>query len=243
MNANVSSWIFIMWMSDDDYAWPPPEAHVGRHRVTIWRTLISKTLVGGQTKPRRQNITRPELCNRSLQVHRRPLLLTQSKALYLSSSFRLPDKNRHKLLNFLIVGKVKRHCVATRVWCVAVQPVVPVCGKKAMAAAGWAPALLCCVWSWKLEVWGLDSLLRGSYTTLAWPSCVDSGWQAVWLSRTGVGREAGKKRSRCSLVYLGVVGASPADCRETEEEQWSWGGVTDLGDPSAALTPPLPLLR
>lgn len=110
LNANVSSWIFIMWMSDD-YAKPAPEAHVGRHRVTIWRTLISKTLVGGQTKPRRQNITRPELCNRSLQVHRRPLLLKQTKTLYLSSSFTLLDNKkrtlyRHELLNFLVVGKV-----------------------------------------------------------------------------------------------------------------------------------------
>lgn len=63
-------------------------------------------------------------------------------------------------------------------------------------------------------------MFRGSYAALAWPSWEDSGWQAAWLSRTGVGSEAGKKMSRCSLVYLGVVGASPAVCRRQTKEQW-----------------------
>lgn len=97
------------------------------------------------------------------------------------------------------------------------EEAVPVCGRKAMAAADWPPALLGCGWSWKPELWGRDSLLRGSHTDLAWPSWMDSGWQVVWLSRTGVGREAGKKRSLCSLVYLGVVGASPTDCWRQKE--------------------------
>lgn len=98
------------------------------------------------------------------------------------------------------------------IWCVWEEAAVPVCGRKAMAAEEWLAPLLCCGWSWKLEVWGLGSLLRGSYTTLAWLSWVDSGWQVEWLTRTGVGREAGKKRSRCSFVYLGVVGASLEAC-------------------------------
>lgn len=98
------------------------------------------------------------------------------------------------------------------IWCVWEEATVPVCGRKAMAAEEWLAPLLCCGWSWKLEVWGLGSLLRGSYTTLAWLSWVDSGWQVEWLTRTGVGREAGKKRSRCSFVYLGVVGASLEAC-------------------------------
>lgn len=79
---------------------------------------------------------------------------------------------------------------------------LPECGRKGTAAR------LCCGWSWKPELWGRDILLRDSYVNLAWMSWVGSGW----LSRTGVGREAGKKMSRCSLLYLGVVGASPADC-------------------------------
>lgn len=51
-------------------------------------------------------------------------------------------------------------------------------------------------------------MLRGSYATLAWASWLGGGWQATWLSRTGVGSEAGKKYSLCSLEYFGVVGAS-----------------------------------
>lgn len=97
---------------------------------------------------------------------------------------------------------------------------VPACGKKAMAA-GWLAALLCCGWSWKLEAWGLGSLLRGSYAALAWLSGLESGWQVEWLSRIGVGREAGKKMSRCSLVYLGVVGVSPADCKRDKNSNGS----------------------
>lgn len=81
-----------------------------------------------------------------------------------------------------------------------------------MAAAGGPAALLGCGCSWKPEAGGLGNLLRGSYATLVWASWAGSGWQAAWLSRTGVGSEAGKKTSRCSLAYLGVVGASPVDC-------------------------------
>lgn len=87
-----------------------------------------------------------------------------------------------------------------------------------MAAAGGPPAvggavaLQGCGCSWKPEVGGLGSLFSGSYTTFGWLSWAGSGWTAAWLSRTGVGSEAGKKMSRCSLVYLGVVGVSAADC-------------------------------
>lgn len=85
------------------------------------------------------------------------------------------------------------------------------CGVK----AGDGATLRCCCccwvaggWSLKAGAGGLDSLLRGSYATLAWASWLDGGWQVTWLSRTGVGSEAGKKYSLCSLEYFGVVGAS-----------------------------------
>ena len=113
---------------------------------------------------------------------------------------------------------------------------VPVCGRKAMAAAGWLAALLCCGCSWKLEAWGLDTLLRGSYPTLAWPSWADSGWQMEWLRRTGVGKAAGKNRSLWSLAYLGVVGASPADCWKQRKSRGHEGVRLKPGDLSAALT-------
>lgn len=83
---------------------------------------------------------------------------------------------------------------------------------------GGAVALRGCGCSWKPEVGGLGSLFSGSYTTFGWLSWAGSGWTAAWLSRTGVGSEAGKKMSRCSLVYLGVVGVSAADCWRQEKK-------------------------
>lgn len=83
---------------------------------------------------------------------------------------------------------------------------------------GAAVALRGCSCSWKPEVRGLGSLFSGSYTTFGWLSWAGSGWTAAWLSRTGVGSEAGKKMSRCSLVYLGVVGVSAADCWRQEKK-------------------------
>ena len=65
--------------------------------------------------------------------------------------------------------------------------------------------------SWPLKGAGLGVFPSGSYPTLARLSWEGRGGQAAWLRRTGVGSEAGKKRSRCSLAYLGVVGVSPAD--------------------------------
>lgn len=85
-------------------------------------------------------------------------------------------------------------------------------------AVGGAVALRGCGCSWKPEVGGLGSLFSGSYTTFGWLSWAGSGWTAAWLSRTGVGSEAGKKMSRCSLVYLGVVGVSAADCWRQEKK-------------------------
>ncbi len=47
---------------------------------------------------------------------------------------------------------------------------------------------------------------RGLLLSLASPSCVGAGYVCEW--RHGVENDAGKKKSRWSLLNLGVLGAS-----------------------------------
>lgn len=239
--VNLSIRIFIMRMSSDDSA----KHFRGSWRqktVTIWTTLISKTLVVGLKKTQKAKYNQASVCCYVRDLwkatgaphwsHAPKDLRTDHTAVFpvWEKKHNVTSGSATSRSMFSFTLWQKHWNKPAQVRRVGAKITVPVCDKKAMAAAGWLVALLCAGWSWKLEAWGLDSLLRGSYTTLAEPSWPDSGWQAVWLSRTGVGREAGKKMSLCSLVYLGVVGASPADCWRQKkssgrEEVWLTLGI------------------